>query len=205
VASERSFSSAGTSATLGDRRDQILKAAGRLFSQKGYHGTSMRDLAAALGLTQGSLYHHWAGKEELLFAIIDRISDEFLKAIEPIVQGTASPAEKLRAAARAHIRIIVENLETATVFLHEWKVLSPEYKERIRAKRDRYEGLFRQILAEGIAQGEFRSLEVKYAALLCLSALNWIYQWYSPRGELTAEEIADQYVDLFLRGLDLRR
>ena len=200
--SERSFSPASATA-LGDRRDQILRAAGRLFSQKGYHGTSMRDLAAALGLTQGSLYHHWAGKEELLFAIIDRISDEFLKVIEPIAQSAASPTEKLRAAARAHIRIIVENLDTATVFLHEWKFLNPEYKERVRAKRDRYEALFREILAEGIRQGEFRlqPADVRYASLFCLSALNWIYQWYSPRGELTAEEIADRYVDLLLRGL----
>lgn len=193
-----------TEEKVGGRRDQILRAAGRLFSQRGYHGTSMRDLAAALGLTQGSLYNHWASKEELLFAIIDRISDEFLQTLEPIARGGLSPTEKLRAAARAHVRIIVENLDTATVFLHEWKFLGAEYKERIREKRDRYERLFRRILEEGVERGEFRPVDVKLASLLYLSALNWIYQWYSPRGEWTAEEIADRYFELWLRGLRRR-
>jgi len=184
-----------------DRRAHILKVAGRLFSQKGYHSTSMRDLAAALGLTQGSLYNHFAGKEELLFAIIDRVSDEFLAAIEPIARSEASPIKKLRAAVRVHLQVIAENLETATVFLHEWKFLNPDYKERIKAKRDRYETFFRAIIAEGVGRGEFRAVDVKFAALLILSALNWVYQWYSPGGPLTAEEIADLYVDLILNGL----
>lgn len=187
-----------------DRRAHILKVAGRLFSQKGYHSASMRDLAAALGLTQGSLYNHFAGKEELLFAIIDRVSDEFLAAIEPIARSEASPIEKLRAAVRVHLQVIAENLETATVFLHEWKFLSADYKERIKAKRDRYEALFRTIITQGIERDELRSVDIKFAALLTLSALNWVYQWYSPRGPLTAEEIADSYANLLLSGLKAR-
>ena len=194
---ERSFASI----EVPDRRAHILKVANRLFSQKGYHSTSMRDLAAALGLTQGSLYNHFASKEELLFAIIDHVSDEFLAALEPIAQSEASPIEKLRAAVRVHLQVIAENLETATVFLNEWKFLSPDYKERIKAKRDRYEALFRAIIAQGVEQGELRSVDIKFATMLTLSALNWFYQWYSPKGPLTAEEIADRYVDLLLGGL----
>ena len=187
-----------------DPRARILKVAGRLFSQKGYHGTSMRDLASALGLTQGSLYNHLTGKEELLFAVIDRVADEFVAAIERIVEGEDSARNKLRAAVRAHLQIAAENLETATVFLHEWKFLSAEYRPRVQKKRDRYEVCLRTIVAEGVDRQEFRAVDVRFATLHILSGLNWFYQWYSPRGSLTAEEISDRYLDLFLHGLVIK-
>ncbi|HED03482.1 MAG TPA: TetR/AcrR family transcriptional regulator [Candidatus Fraserbacteria bacterium] len=184
-----------------DRRGRILQVAGRLFSQKGYHGSSMRELASALGLTQSSLYNHVANKEELLLAIVDGVADEFLVTLEPVVRSAASPTAKLRSAVRVHLQIIAEHLETATVFLHEWKFLSATYRARVESKRGRYEALWREIIAEGVERGDFRPLKIEFTARWILSTLNWTYQWYSPQGALTAEEIADRYLDLFLHGL----
>ena len=107
----------------------------------------------------------------------------------------------LRATIRTHMQIVAENIETATVYLHEWKFLSSSSKSLVEKKRDRYEALIREVIVEGVEQGEFRPIDVKFATLMILSALNWTYQWYSSKGALTAEEIADQYLNMFLHGV----
>jgi AcrR family transcriptional regulator len=185
-------------------RARILRVAGRLFAQKGYHGTSMRDLASAMNLTQGSLYNHVAGKEELLFAIMGGIADEYVAGIETIADSDNPPSDKLRAVIRGHLQIAAENLQASTVFLHEWKFLGDEHRAQIQDKRDRYERALRSILAEGVEQGDFRPLDLKFAALMILSALNWFYQWYSPKGPQSAEEIADRFLELFKYGVSER-
>jgi AcrR family transcriptional regulator len=185
-------------------RTRILRVAGRLFAQKGYHGTSMRDLASALDLTQGSLYNHVAGKEELLFAIMDRIADEYVAGIETVLESGDPPSDKLRAVIRGHLQIAAENLQTSTVFLHEWKFLGDDHRAQIQEKRDRYERALRSVLAEGVDSGDFRPLDLKFTALMILSVLNWFYQWYSPKGPQSAEEIADRYLELFTYGVSER-
>jgi AcrR family transcriptional regulator len=187
------------------RRDELLLAAARLFSERGYHGTSMQHLAQAMGILRGSLYAHIESKEDLLFDIVDRGADRFITRMEDVLALDTTPEEKVRLAIKAHIETVAEHMEASTVFLNDWKFLSEEKKAGIQAKRDLYESLLREIIEEGIEWETFpEDLDAKYAALLVLSTVNWIYQWYSPDGPLQPADIADTFSEMILSGIKTR-
>ena len=191
--------------SAGRRRSEIVAAARELFSEKGYHSASMRDIAERLGLQAGTLYVHIRSKEDVLFEIVDQAADRFLEAVrqaraEAESRG-ASPEEALRLAMRSHLRVVAENLDTATVFFHEWKFLDDDRRALILAKRDAYESAIRDLIIQGIESGVFRPVDPRLAGLAVLSLSNWFYQWYSPAGPQSAEDIADAFADLLLAGL----
>jgi len=188
------------------RRAEMVAAAAKLFSQRGYHGTSMQHLADALGLQRGSLYAHIGSKEELLFDVVNDGADRFLERGERAFNADAPASDRLQRLLVGHIETAIEHLDAATVFLNEWRYLSVDLKELIQAKRDHYEALVRQIIDEGIAGGEFRSdANVRFAARLVLSAGNWTYAWYRPGGELGPTEIGERFAELIIRGLTLKK
>jgi AcrR family transcriptional regulator len=187
-----------------DRREQIYSTAGSLFSERGYHATTVRDIAKELNMQGASLYFHIDSKEDVLWELVRRAAGQFLGAVEPIVGSGGPPAEKLREMVRAHVRIVADNLENATVFLHEWKFLSEERRTVITSYRDTYESHYRHVIEEGIRSGDFARTDPKMAATLVLSSLNWMPQWYNPSGVLSAEEVADTFIELILRGLEPR-
>ncbi|TBH17298.1 TetR/AcrR family transcriptional regulator [Thermus thermamylovorans] len=181
-----------------ERRDEILHIAGQLFSQRGYHATSMRELARHLNLQGGSLYAHIASKEELLIEVVRQAAARFLGVLEGL---EGDPVAKIRALVRGHLRVIAEELPRATVFFHEWKHLSPPFLKEARALRRRYEEGVQGVVQEGVDKGVFRTESARLATLFLLSALNWTYQWYRPEGPLSLEEISEQYARLVLRAL----
>ncbi|MFC4075890.1 TetR/AcrR family transcriptional regulator [Salinithrix halophila] len=184
------------------RKEQILEKASQLFRSKGYHGTTIRDISEASGILSGSLYAHIDSKEDLLFEITDRGADLFLKSLRPIVDGDEDPVTKLRQAMVAHVRVIADNLEAATVFFHEWKALTRERRACIQVKRDEYEDLWGRLLDEGEQKGSFHLEDEKFARLLILSAMNGLYQWYNPQGAQSPEEVAERFAAILLAGLD---
>jgi hypothetical protein len=100
---------------------------------------------------------------------------------------------------------VVEHIDAATVFLNEWRYLSPDLRSLVQEKRDAYEGLIRGIIEEGIGKGEFRAdADVRIASLGVLSVGNWIYAWYRPEGELGPQEIGEKFADLLVKGLEAR-
>jgi TetR/AcrR family transcriptional regulator, cholesterol catabolism regulator len=184
-----------TTAIGAARKDQILEKAAELFSQRGYHATTMRDLGEVTGLLPGSLYAHFSGKEEILYQIVIEAARQFLGGMEALRAQPAPPEEKLRAAMRAHIEVVARDLEGARVFLHEWRALRGGRRSEIRKLRRRYEELWDEIIRE------LAPADPKLARLLVLSAANWTYVWYRPDGPLGPEEIADRYSKLLLAGL----
>lgn len=182
------------------RKEHVLEAAVSLFSRKGYHATTVRDIAESSGMQSGSLYAHIAGKEDLLFEIVLGAAEQFMTAIQPIAAGPGTASEKLRAAMKAHLRVVAGALPAATIFLHEWKALSGERREIIAARRNAYEESLAQIIRQGVAAGEFRQLDEKFARLLVLSAVNWLHEWYDPAGPLLPDAVADKFADLLLEG-----
>jgi AcrR family transcriptional regulator len=184
-----------------DRKEQIYSTARSLFSERGYHATTVRDIARELNLQGGSLYAHIESKEDVLWALVNRAAEQFLGAVEPIVQSYAPPADKLRDMVRAHVGVVADNLEDATVFLHEWKYLGEERRQAMAERRDRYEHLYRQVIEDGIASGDFAPTDPKMAAMLVLSAVNWMPQWYKPSGPLSPVQVADSFSALILDGL----
>lgn len=181
-----------------DRRGEILTAAGCLFREHGYHATSMRDIAKHMGMRGSSLYAHVTSKEEMLWELVSRAADAFLRQARSVA-GDLPPRQRLKVLIRGHLTVIVQELPNATVFFHEWKFLSDEHRARVIAWRDAYENTFRDAIADGKRQGAFDVADVKVAAIYILSALNWTYQWYRVQGELSLDALIDHYTQLSWR------
>ena len=188
--------------TRGARRAEMVRVAARLFSERGYHGTSMQHLGDALGLLRGSLYAHIGSKEELLFEVADEGADRFLARGEEAVASDLPAAERLRLLLVGHVETAANHLDAATVFLNEWRYLSADLRAVIQEKRDRYEAMVAEIVSDGTADGEFRAdADARLAVLLVLSAANWTYEWYRPGGRLTPAEVGERFAALIVDGL----
>jgi AcrR family transcriptional regulator len=184
-----------------ERLQQIEMAAGRLFSERGYAGTSVRDIARELDMQGGSLYAHISSKEEVLWRIVQRAGSRFHEAIVPIVAERLAPLERLRRMSRAHVGVITADPRHASVFLHEWRYLQGAWQRKARGLRDGYERHFRQAVEEGMEAGSIRAVDPGLVARFLLSSLNGIAIWYRRGGDLTPDQIADECVELFVDGL----
>ena len=187
--------------TRSTSKQELYDIAGKLFSKKGYHGTTIREIAEARGILSGSLYTHISSKEDLLFHIVDDGAEAFLSALEPIVMSQQDAKSKLRNGLAAHIRVVTTQMDAAKVFLHDWTALGEERRAVIQQKRDKYEDLWAVLLAEGYASGTLIRGDAKYLRILILSVGNWVYEWYKTSGELTPEGLADQFMDIILHGV----
>ncbi|WP_223127998.1 TetR/AcrR family transcriptional regulator [Pasteuria penetrans] len=188
-----------------NRREDIVRMAAQLFSERGYHGTKVRDIAAACDLLSGSLYTHIRSKEELLFSICVQGAQVFLNRADPIVQSCVHPIKKLRLLLRTHVTTVAEERETATVFFHEWRALRNDHLQIVREYRNRYEGIWKSILREGVSQGIFLPTNNSIVCKIWLSVGNWTYQWYRADGPLNPAQLADLLADLLLQGMIVRR
>jgi AcrR family transcriptional regulator len=166
------------------RESQLLDAATHLFREKGYHNTSMQDLADALGIQKASLYYYVESKEELLLRLLERGSSLLGARIDQIYAADLSPVEKLRRVLENHAITVMEHLNLISVYIQEYRRLPPERLEEVLAERKHYERVLMRILEDGIASGDFRPVNVKIVMLGVLGMLNWVHQWFSPAGEL---------------------
>ncbi|MBI5028949.1 MAG: TetR/AcrR family transcriptional regulator [Chloroflexi bacterium] len=187
--------------TNGKMDQKIFAEAVRIFREKGYHATSMQNIADAVGLQKGSLYHYISSKEELLFKIFERSSGALTQQLEEIVASDESPTEKLRCAIDAHLTALCKQLDIYTVYLSERRALSGRSHAKVRGEAERHARLLEQIIQQGIDRKSFRSVDAKMAAHAILGMCNWLYQWYSPDGRLSPGEIAAIFSDLTLDGL----
>ena len=187
----------------GARRREIDDVASELFHEHGYAATSVRDIAKVLKIQGASLYAHVASKEDLLWAIVDRAAGDFERAADAALAEvlTADPVERLAALVEAHVEVVTADPERSSVFVTEWRHLSPERRTAVGERRDAYEARFRETIAEGTAVGAFRAADPAIAATFVLTALNGIATWYRPDGRLGPDRIADHYVELALRSL----
>jgi len=187
------------------RRREIEDVASTLFRERGYAGTSVRDIARAMDIQGASLYAHVSSKHDVLRAIVERMATRFEHAAEDAVKaiggpdGEATQTARLAAMTRAHVGVVIDDLERATVFVHEWRSLDPDLRARMAKRRDAYERRFRTVIADGVASGEFATVDPAAAAAFVLTALNGLVAWYRPDGRLAPAEIAELYTDLAVR------
>ncbi len=186
-----------------ERSEEVYRAALRLFREKGYHATSMQDIAAAVGLYKGSLYHYIGGKEDLLVQVFERAMGTLLADVERIVADTSlRPSAQLRLIVQAHVTAVSDNLDALTVYLHEFRALAGESLRNVREQRDRYAQLVSEIVGRGVRIGEFETQDVGIATLGLLGMCNWVCQWYRPGGRLGPGEIGGYFADMVLGGLN---
>ena len=182
-----------------DRRIELTRAAARLFAERGYQGTSLADLADALGVQKPSLYHHIDSKEDLLWDVCAEGAEAFHAALDAVPEDRprrgAGPARDARPPQGR-----LGQLDVSTVFVREWRHLTGERAERFAAERRRYESRIRELYADGLERSELRSdLDVAAAALLFLSAANWAYTWLRPGADTDA--LADRFCAVLHDGM----
>jgi AcrR family transcriptional regulator len=181
------------------RRNELTRQAARLFAEKGYHGTSIGEIADALGVQKGSLYAHIASKQDLLYETMLEGARAFHAGLDAIPEELPA-TDKIRLALRSHLRVVADQLDVATVFVQEWRYLEGDRREEILKERRRYEERIRSLFRDGRELGELRTdLDDATAALLALSASNWAYTWLQ-RGRDT-DELADRFYSLLIDGM----
>ena len=183
------------------REEELRRTAVRLFREHGYDGTSMQDLAEALGMHRGSLYHYIDSKEDLLFGIVETAMARFHEEVRPILEGDGPAAERLARAVAAHLRIAADEPDELTLLQVEVKALAPARRARIVAERDAYEHAWRAFIREGMRDGSFGCEDERTAGFMILAACNWFSQWYHPTGPLGVDDFAARFTALFLDAL----
>jgi AcrR family transcriptional regulator len=180
-------------------RDRLSEHAARLFAERGYHGTSINDLAEALGIQKASVYSHIKGKEDLLAEIALAGAAAFHEALDEVPDDVAG-AERLKLALRAHLGVVDRQLDVATVWLQEWRYLSGPAREAFVTERRRYERRVRRIFESAVKEGDLRSdLDVRHATLAFLSLGNWAYTWMTHSTDVA--DVANAFWALLLNGV----
>jgi AcrR family transcriptional regulator len=180
------------------REAELLRAATHLFRERGFHATSMQDLAQALAMNRGSLYHYIDSKDDLLWAIVSGALDRLADRVRPILVEPVTGADRLRRAIREHLAFAAEHGDELALVQVELRSLSAERRAAIIERRDAYEQLWRAAIEAAIADGAVRATDVRLTGIAILSACNWFTQWYRPDGPLSVDAIAEAFADLFL-------
>lgn len=182
-------------------RDDVVRVAGRMFAQRGYHGTSMRELGRELGLQGSSLYSHVSSKEDLLVDVVRRGAAFFSQVVESS-RDIEPPLERLRAMVAGHIDVVLDHVDEARTFLDEARSLDAEHRAVVMGARDRYEMAIRETLNAAKVDGEFPpAVDPKLAAIFILSIVNAIDRWYRDDGPLDRTDLVDQVMAFVGPGL----
>ncbi len=188
--------------SIRNTRSDVVDAAGRLFAQRGYHGTSMRDLGKELGLLGSSLYSHVDSKQDLLVEVVEEGARLFEASAEQALEAQGTAGDRLAALIAGHVIVVLDNVDVARTFLNEARMLDAVHRDRIVQARDHYEGVFRSVLADGSRDGSFRSdIDPKMASFYILSVLNALERWYDPTGPLNLDELTNELNTFFVDGI----
>ncbi|MCC5921829.1 MAG: TetR/AcrR family transcriptional regulator [Cyclobacteriaceae bacterium] len=183
-----------------NRKEQIYSEATKLFRDKGYSATSMRDLAQCLGIEAASLYSHIRSKEEILQQICFRMADEFFSRLNTI-DREASVSEQLRESMIIHVGVITQDTAASAVFFNEWRHLGEESLAQFIEMRNRYEQHYIDIFQIGMDSGELKVKDPKFAMLSALSFLNWTHNWFKPNRKMNSREVGELLAERFLHGI----
>lgn len=183
------------------REAALHEAATRLFRERGFHATSMQDLAEDLGMNRGSLYHYIEAKDDLLWSIVSGALAGLDAEVRPLLGGRAAAPDRLARAIRAHLAFAAAHPDELALVQIELRALAPERRAALVAQRDAYEAAWRTAIDAGVADGSLRTVDVRLATIAILSVCNWFTQWYRADGPLGVPDISAQFAALFLDGL----
>ena len=192
----------------------ILRTSARIFAEKSYHSTSMRDISRATGVSLAGLYHYCKSKEELLFLIQDHCFGRVLDRLEQRIKGINDPFEKLRIFIDNHLSFFAANMAEMKVLSHEAESLAGDLHEHVTIRKRQYTRSARKILSEIQQRAADRSARARHkngrcpakridltvATYALFGMMNWIYNWYDPRGKLSVNQLVDNIARLFLAG-----
>lgn len=182
------------------RWDEIIAVSARLFREKGYRATTMDDIASELNVTKPALYYYIKTKHDLLYAICKSAIERLMEGMKGIMEERDDVEEQLRRLISWHVNMFSERGDVITVYLAEESELPREERGFIRKQSRDYEALYRRLLERGIEESKFRELDVHMVVRAISGMCNWLFAWYKPDGEATADEIAEIFFDLIMKG-----
>ncbi|TMD24511.1 MAG: TetR/AcrR family transcriptional regulator [Chloroflexi bacterium] len=177
------------------RVDQVLETATRLFTERGYDAASIRDLAAALAMRPSSLYHHFPGKQHILFAICFGLQSDFNAAVMPLFHQGKGPVETIQDVLGEHIRFSLARRGEVLVNTRERRSLPPELRAQVNRLRRAYRDALVAVIEQGRRQGLFSVEDPKLAAMAVFDMVNGMFQWFQARDQADVERVAKTYVD----------
>lgn len=181
-----------------NRRAELVRVAARLFREKGFDGTTVRDIADAVGMRSGSPFYHFRNKQEILLAVMEEGLAAGLEATEAVLARRLPPREKFRALVRTHLSTLFdEGHDFIPVLLYDWRALESGNRDKIIAVKDRFDAVWQAMVRELKAAGLLHT-DSRLARLLVLGAINYMATWYKREGKLSLDEVADQTVEFFL-------
>jgi TetR/AcrR family transcriptional regulator, cholesterol catabolism regulator len=179
----------------------ILRSAARIFADKSYHSTSMRDISRATNVSLAGLYHYCKSKEELLFLIQDNCFGRVLERLEERLANVDDPILKLRILIENHLSFFAANMAEMKVLSHEAESLHGDLHAHVSTRKENYTKLATRILTEvNNAQNSGRTVDLTVATFALFGMMNWIYNWYDPKGKLDVNDLAQNVTQLFLEG-----
>jgi AcrR family transcriptional regulator len=179
----------------------ILRTASRIFAEKSYHSTTMRDISRATGVSLAGLYHYCQSKEELLFLIQDNCFGRVLERLEERLLETEGAVDRLRVFIENHLSFFAANMAEMKVLSHEGESLGGERYQQVANKKREYTKRVRQILGEvQDSKHGGQKVDLTVATYALFGMLNWIYNWYDPKGNLKVNDLAHDVTRLFLGG-----
>lgn len=187
------------------RTKEIIAAAAKLFKEKGYHATTIQDVADEVGMLKGSLYYHIKSKEELLYLVTKEPIRELIERQKKLMESDLAPQQKIVEFVRSHLKAFDANYPHMFVFLQEKASLSKPVQAEVAGNDFRYEALLEAILQQGVDGEHFRQeLDLKMMAFSILGMCNWMFKWYYKGGRLTIDKIAHQMAEIVLNGITTR-
>lgn len=183
------------------RRQEILAISARLFRERGYNATSIRDIATAVGMESASLYNHMENKQELLKVLLLDLADNYVEGIDRIIASPMSSIEKLEAILREHIRITIDNTNEVSLIPSEYVHLEEQSKKIYLSKRNHYESQFIQLFEQCVADNHIKKVNTNIAVYSILSTLRWLYSWYEKHSEIEQSQLEDELLNNLLGGI----
>jgi len=184
----------------GEMRLEIMKSAAAAFRRRGYYGASVDEIARALHMTKGNLYYYFRDKEDILFACHEFALDLLLRMLKKVENSSHSPQEKLRRIIVSFVHMMIDELR-GTALTMDVQALSASRRQKVIAKRDRFDRGIRRVITTGITTGVFRNADPKLATFAILGSINWIPYWFDPQGEATSVEIGEEFAEHLISGL----
>ena len=183
-----------------NKRRALIEAAVELMSRRGYRGTSLKEIAKELGISEPALYHYFDSKEEMLFTIYIDTLNLSLEKVRGIRQSDGSPEEKLRRVIAEFTRVVTEN-KMFVIFFREKDELSPKNWKRITRGEREFVGAIRDIITDGIKDGTFKELPPTVLTFGILGMVAWVYRWFRPDEPLNRDQLIDVFSEMIIDGV----
>jgi TetR/AcrR family transcriptional regulator, cholesterol catabolism regulator len=182
-----------------NRKNEIIGVALKLFSQEGYHSTTLDKVAAEIGVSKATLYYYFRNKEEIIRAILDRSLDRMKKTLD-IKKTSLSTTEKLRQFVEYHVVFGADDAELAKITFEQLNILPKRSREVLKRKQREIVVFLQDLLQQGVDEGIIKVGNNKIAAFAIIGMCNWTYHWYKPGGQLTPGQISELYINLLENG-----